>query len=311
MTRRIIRLERTLPPKAPKPAPAPPPVLSRDEARDVARELAERSETFLDGLKDGQLGSDMLADNSTAAVAHDLFELRLFGLVLRLDEAEREGLVLRPYDVQIEARVAMLELGAFAADEPMRRWGAGLLYLHTPDGWRLADVLPIGAGGMLNPDDPAEAPIIAAYRTIGTLPIDSDGLDAVERALVAGMADDSAFNLEELVNGIRLWRDYIRRGGMTNGAPALWAAGIAYLIGLFDRRTVSYADTAAHYRVSADGVSRRARELADTLNATQFDDRYATRADPVAHYAEVFGEIGVNFGRGGLQEDFDGANDEL
>jgi hypothetical protein len=103
------------------------------------------------------------------------------------------------------------------------------------------------------------------------------------------------FNLDETLNAARLWRDFKAIGTEFSGSPAAWAAAVEYLIGLFDHFKVSLNQIAKAYSSSPSATVRRARELALALNTTQFDDRYSIHPDPIAHYREVFSDIGGRF----------------
>jgi hypothetical protein len=42
-------------------------------------------------------------------------------------------------------------------------------------------------------------------------------------------------------------------------------------------------------------LTKQYQEIAQTLNVTQFDDRYSIHPDPISHYKILFDEIGVDY----------------
>jgi hypothetical protein len=248
----------------------------------------------------------LLAPGSAARLSYELFGATLFRLLLRLDDPQEEE-KLAPYDLQIEGEIALLELGvvtALPSDENngrahlLRLFGSGVLLRYAPENaavWLVEEIFPVNADGNLRPDDPTDARILAVVQGRENLPLQTERLDAVERFFLAKM-QAGRFNLEELYNAVRLWRDYKTLPETENNPPnaAQWAGAIEYLITVFDYHDANENEIAASYGVTPEDVTSRAREIAFNLRATQFDDRYTIHPDPVEHYRELFGELGIN-----------------
>jgi hypothetical protein len=58
---------------------------------------------------------------------------------------------------------------------------------------------------------------------------------------------------------------------------------------------VDSREVAQRYATTTTALLNRSREIAQTLNATQFDDRYSIHPDPIAHYRQLFRDIGGAF----------------
>lgn len=267
----------------------------------------------------------MLLPGSPSWLALDIFGVEFLRLLLRLDDPREEG-KLAPYDLQIENEVALLELGVVtklpvenAADRShlLRVFGSGILLTadHRHEtGWLVEEIFPVNSDGQLRPDDPTDARILQVMHGQEAWPLRLSQLDPIERAFLQGMqAQPGRFLLEELFNAVRLWRDFqgIWPEEASIQPPREWAAGVEYLITVFDYHHADPEALATRYQVEAEAVTDTAREIAATLQVTQFDDRYSIHPDPVAHYRELFNELGINpkrdeeIARQGLTKVFD------
>ncbi len=244
---------------------------------------------------------------SGAALLTELFGPKLVQVDLRLADAREQG-QLTPYDFQLEGAVGLLELGVLeqlavgetAGDgQPhLRRVFGSALLLHlnpAGDGWLVADLLPVNSDGALDPTQASDNQILAVHRGEMLLPLQLARLDPVEKGLLTGMQKrHSHFNLEEMVNALRMWRDFkAQRGSTLLAMPQSWAAGVEYLITLFDFGEAEAELLAQAYNVETEEVENCAREIAQSLRANQFDDRYSLHPDPVQHYRALFKELGV------------------
>lgn len=260
---------------------------------------------------DGEQLAKMLEPGSTLALLVEAFGPELVRMDLRLADPREQGR-LAPYDFQLEDSVGLLELGVLepletpdssaapssAARPHLRRvFGSSLLLnlTATQDGWRVADLLPVNSDGTLDPAQASDRQILAVHQGQVALPIQTAKLDPVEKCMLVAMQKrNGKFNLEEMVNALRLWRDFkARRGSSLLAAPSAWAAGVEYLITLFDFGQAETEQLALAYMVEAETVENCAREIAQSLRANQFDDRYSLHPDPIKHYQALFKELGV------------------
>jgi hypothetical protein len=275
---------------------------------DAALEMARLGERLVAGVRDSQVEevAGLLAPGSPAALTLEVFGLALWRLDLRLDDPREQG-QLAPYALQVEPEVALLELGVVAAlptedsgrNHLTRLFGSGLVLRAAPAaeaGWLIEDVLPVTAGSQLRPDDATDQLILETHQGHKPLPLRRERLSQVEVGFLEQMqAQPGRFNLEEQFNAVRLWRDFQGRSSLVDiSYGPEWAAAVEYLITLFDYHTVEVEEVALRYGVSAEAVTDCARELAATLRVTQFDDRYSIHPDPIAHYRQLFVELGIN-----------------
>lgn len=284
---------------------SPPGASEYSGGQQGALQAAKLGESLIAAVRTGQQEkvADWLALGSPAALALEVFGLALFRLDLRLDDPRENG-QLAPYDLQIEQEIALLELGvvtALAAQESerphlTRLYGSSLLLrpaFGSEFGWLIEDLLPVNSDGQLRPTDPADALILKAHQGYSSLPLRRDTLDETEISFLEQMqGQPGRFNLEEQFNAVRLWRDFkIAESGLSGPE---WAAAIEYLITIFDYHATEAEELAHRYRISAESLTDSARELAAVLGVTQFDDRYSIHPDPIAHYRQLFGELGIN-----------------
>lgn len=287
------------------------------DLQHAAQEAARLGEALVHAVRQDRLDvvEGLVVPESVAGLGVRLFGLALLRLDLRLDDP-REQRQLKPYDLQIEPGVALLELGVlstlagedelFAPERPhlTRLFGSSLVLGQAQDceyGWLVEEVLPANSNGRLRPDDPTDAQIIAVHQGLAALPLRLENLHPVEKLFLEKMQGQAGkFNLAELFNAARLWQDFLTVSGaeelpaIANQNPSEWAAGIEYLITVFDYHQADPAALTALYGVTEESLTDRARELAFTLKVTQFDDRYSVHPDPIAHYRALFGELGVN-----------------
>ena len=287
------------------------------DLQQAAQEAARLGEALVLAVRQSRLDflETLVAPESTAGWSVRLFGLGLLRLDLRLDDP-REQNRLKPYDLQIEAGVALLELGVISsleienearpAERPhlTRLFGSSLVLRQAPGseyGWLVEEVLPANSNGQLRPADPTDALIIAVHQGKTALPLRLETLDPVEKILLEKMQGQAGkFNLEELYNAARLWQDFLKKSDpdelalLTKQDPAEWAAGVEYLITVFDYHQADPDELGRLYAITAENLTDRARELAFTLKVTQFDDRYSIHPDPVGHYRALFGELGIN-----------------
>jgi hypothetical protein len=287
------------------------------EIQRLAQEAARLGEALVVAVRQNRLDlvETLVAPESPAGWSVRLFGLGLLRLDLRLDDP-REQERLKPYDLQIEPGVALLELGVIQplevaeGESPVERphltrlFGSSLVLTQTPGseyGWLVEEILPANSDGQLRPTDPTDARIIAVHQGKKALPLRLETLDSVEKILLATMQSQAGkFNLEEFYNAARLWQDFLTRSAaeditaLKEQNPAEWAAGVEYLITVFDYHQADSDELSRLYAIAPESVTDRARELAFTLRVTQFDDRYSIHPDPVAHYRDLFGELGIN-----------------
>jgi len=271
-------------------------------AADLGARLIEAARS-----EDAVALAQLFEPGSGAALLVELFGPKLVQVDLRLADALEQGR-LTPYDFQVEGAVGLLELGVL---EPLAGGGAAVegqphmsrvfgsaLLLHlnqVGNGWLVADLLPVNSDGVLDQTQASDNQILAVHRGEMLLPLQLAQLDPVEKGLLTGMQKrHSRFNLEEMVNALRLWRDFkARRGSSLLAMPQSWAAGVEYLITLFDFGAAEATSLAQAYNVEVEEVENCAREIAQNLRANQFDDRYSLHPDPVQHYRALFKELGV------------------
>ena len=280
----------------------------------AAQEAARLGEALVLAVRQSNLAlvEQLVAPGSAAGWSVRLFGLSLLRLDLRLDDPREQG-QLKPYDLQIEPKLALLELGVIRpldGDETTERphltrlFGSSLVLGQVPGseyGWLVEEVLPVNSNGQLHPTDPTDLNIIEVHQGKTALLLRLEKLSPVEKIFLKQMQSQSGkFNLEELYNAARLWQDFRESSTPENLAlvdsldPAEWAAGITYLITLFDYHQADLDEVSQAYGIPAESLADRARELAFTLRVTQFDDRYSIHPDPIGHYRALFGELGIN-----------------
>ncbi len=283
----------------------------------AAQEAARLGEALVLAVRQSNLAlvEQLVWPGSATEWSVYLFGLALLRLDLRLDDPREQG-QLKPYDLQIEPEAALLDLGVIQPmdqDEPAspperphltRLFGSSLVLRQAPAGeygWLVEEVLPVNSNGRLNPNDPTDLNIIEVHRGETVLPLRQEKLSPIEKLFLArlqGHAD--RFNLEELYNAVRLWHDFRERSApeeleqVDKLDPAEWAAGVEYLITLFDYHQADQDELSRAYGIKVETLADRARELAFTLKVTQFDDRYSIHPDPIEHYRAIFGELGIN-----------------
>jgi hypothetical protein len=283
----------------------------------AAQEAARLGEALVLAVRQSNLAlvEQLVAPGSPAGWSVYLFGLALLRLDLRLDDPREQG-QLKPYDLQIEPEAALLDLGIIQpleqgeiANPPerphlTRLFGSSLVLRQASAGeygWQVEEVLPVNSNGRLNPNDPTDLHIMEVHRGEAALPLRLEKLSPVEKLFLARLQGQAGrFNLEELYNAVRLWQDFRERTGpedleiIDSLSPAGWAAGVEYLITLFDYHQADPDGLGQAYGISTESVTDRARELAFTLRVTQFDDRYSIHPDPIGHYKALFGELGIN-----------------
>lgn len=286
---------------------------SESAERKVALAAAVLGEALILALRarNGVEIEKILRPGGPAWLAFDIFGEEIFRLWLRLDDPQEQGL-LAPYDLQIEGEVALLELGVVHRLQPevgettpershlSRVFGSGILLTAQPQaahGWLIEEVFPVNADGQLHQDNATDNRILAIVQGRAALPLREDRLDPIERAVLHAMQNQvGKFLLEELYNVIRLWRDFqaVWPEEAATNAPLRWAAGLEYLITVFDYHHANAEEIASRYKVDSEDVTDAAREIAAVLRVTQFDDRYSIHPDPVSHYRTLFQELGIN-----------------
>jgi len=270
--------------------------------QEQARAAAQLGADFIGAVRTGEVDwlASVVAPGSAAALQLEIFGVALFRIGLRLDDPEEQG-KLAPYDFQFEGEVGLLELGVI---EPLpegqghlrRLFGSSLLLQATGNGWQISELIPVNSDGNLHPNSPADHEVLAVYQGHKALPLQTANLDLVERLFLAKMQMQTGwFNLEELLNAVRLWRDYRAKQTVSKRQVASLAAAVEYLISLFDYFQVDSQEVAQRYATTTPALLNRSREIAQTLNATQFNDRYSIHPDPIAHYRQLFRDIGGAF----------------
>jgi len=276
---------------------------NNSRVRELAQAAARLGEEFVMAVRTNQIEvvRELLQEGSTASYLFTMFGLALFRLDLRLDEPTEAG-KLAPYDLQFEGEVALLELGVLEPVEAegeqhghLRRLFGSSLLLNFSQQWQIVEVLPFNSDGTLTPQNQPDKYILEIHHGKSLLPLQIGNLDQTEQAFLNGMQQQTGqFNLEELVNALRLWRYFKSKSKapLTRKTDS-WAGAVEYLITLFDYHEADSKAIARRYKVTNTAVLNRARELAQTLGVTQFDDRYSVHPDPTAHYRRLFGELGV------------------
>lgn len=280
-----------------------------EDLNKLARSAAQLGNDFIEAARQGnsEALAAMLEPGSTAALLFEMFGAAIFQIDLRLEDAQEQN-QLAPYDFQIEDNVGLLELGVLKPLENngaedgrphfRRIFGSSLLLSLNGDGqsWCIADLLPVNSDGKLDIEQAIDRQIMAVHRGEQVLPLRLNRLDPVEKSLLLGMQKRTGkYNLEEMVNALRLWRDFkARRGSTLLAMPQSWAAGAEYLISLFDFGQADAEALGLAYLTEAETVENCAREIAQNLRANQFDDRYSLHPDPVGHYQTLFKELGIS-----------------
>lgn len=263
--------------------------------RQQAQAAARIGAAFVAAVRVGAIDplKDMLLPGSSAAMQLEIFGATLFRIALRLDNPCEQG-QLAPVEFEMQGNTSLLELGI----SPGATLAASLFLQNQPSGaWLILEVLPGTPGAPLNPNESADCAVLNYYQGYASLPLLEGNLDPVERFFLKEMQGrEGLFNLDELLNAFRLWRDFRKKSGsVLKGSSASYAAAVEYLISLFDRFQVEGATVAKRYSTTVSAMQGRARLIAHALNATQFDDRYSIHSDPIAHYRQVFEDIGGRF----------------
>lgn len=277
----------------------------RKQQRERAQTAARLGSDFVVAVRNNLAAEVelLLAENSPARLAFDMFGTLLFRLDLRLADPQEAG-KLAPYDLQIDPQMALLELAVL---EPLeqgeghvkRLFGSSLLLQPsavTAYGWLILDVIPVNSDGTFSEDAETDQRILAVHQGREILPLQAERLSLIEHKFLSEMqGQNGRFNLEELYNALRLWRGYTALVSAEQATPNAWAAAVEYLITLFDYFEVNEDDLAHRYQVSQDILSNCYQEIAQVLKVTQFDDRYSIHPDPVAHYKTLFDDIGIDY----------------
>ena len=272
------------------------------EKRIQAQAVAHIGAEFVLAVRTEAIDSinEMLLPGSPAALQFEIFGANLFGIALRLNDPSEQG-QLAPFEFETQGNTGLLVLGVL---EPLSIGASLFLQQQLSGDWLILEVLPGKPYAPLEPNVPAERAILDYYQGYASLPLLQEKLDPVERLFLKYMQGrDGLFNLEELLNAFRLWRDFRKKSGSgLKGSSASYAAAVEYLISLFDHFQVEGASVAKRYATSLSALQGRARLISQTLNATQFDDRYSIHPDPVAHYRQVFEDIGGRFNQHEMEE---------
>ncbi|NWJ48267.1 MAG: hypothetical protein HXX08_20620 [Chloroflexi bacterium] len=276
----------------------------RRQAQEQAQEVARIGAEFVMAVRTEAIDclKDLLLPGSPAAMQLEIFGANLFRIALRLEDSSELG-QLAPVEFETQGNTGLLVLGVL---EPLEQGeghlkcllGASLFLQQQSSGaWSILEVLPGTPGAPLDPNVLVERTVLDYYQGYASLPLQEGNLDPVERLFLKEMQGrEGLFNLDELLNAFRLWRDFLTKSGsVLKRSLTSYAAAVEYLISLFDRFQVEGATVAKRYSTTVSAVQGRARLIAHALNATQFDDRYSIHTDPIAHYRQVFEDISGRF----------------
>ncbi|MCX6023432.1 MAG: hypothetical protein NTZ05_17220 [Chloroflexi bacterium] len=100
--------------------------------------------------------------------------------------------------------------------------------------------------------------------------------DGVERLALAGMSDHGVPFIEQ-ANGVRIWRDFVKKRHPSLERPPSGAAALDYIMALMEFRKGTQGEIGKTYGVSAATVATRYKEIVAALNLVQFDDRSSLR----------------------------------
>jgi hypothetical protein len=161
-------------------------------------------------------------------------------------------------------------------------------------GWRVVEINPAAADLPLNtmratsilagtqvmndegklPSEPWILPV-ALYAGLLQLPLRPEAAaDTVETLLLPGL-QARGFGLLTLINGRRLWRDYVAAVRPDPERPEAWAAAVEVILGEQSNHGETQAAVGRHYRAPLGGVASRAKHIRRALALTPFDERYS------------------------------------
>ncbi len=129
----------------------------------------------------------------------------------------------------------------------------------------------------------------------GALQLPREGpepLDAVETLFVEGM-QERGFALQEILNAVRVWRDFVRQATPRYRKPEGYAAAVEYIMVLLGFYEDSQTELAAAYGVSENTISRNYRAIRDELDIVQYDRRYSVIEHPSAAWEAVYRQLGL------------------
>ncbi len=229
----------------------------------------------MDGLDQGDPAelAPRLVPGGPADVANELIGVfavaALAGLHLPVEKLHisRFRAEEREADIEVVMRVAAQEPWDFTCTFTLR------LYRSQ---WRLWTLLPTPLGGSLEDDGLALDDLLvdllsgsAHLKLNPTAP-----RDEIERLALTGMEAHGVPYIEQ-VNGVRIWRDFVKKRHPSLERPAGWAAALDYIMALMEYRKGSQGEIGKSYGVSAATVAARYKEIVAALNLVQFDDRYS------------------------------------
>lgn len=246
-----------------------------------------------------------LVPRSNAAMFLDLYGKAVLSLLLK-DDPQRNHFSL----VQIEclpqapgqvclAEVAWIDPPSMAyADKDLVT-----LRLRTyRRRWRVEDLWPFPLDDRLSLEEIREiadregkrAPTVILWMA-GALALPMEGqaeLDKVEALFVVGM-DSRGFSPWEVLQAVRLWRDFRRKADPSYRKPAIFAAAVEYAFSLLGRYEDSSSELAACYGVSPNSMTKRFCEIRDRLRLIDFDPRYSVLREPIDILGEVRRVLGM------------------
>ena len=248
-----------------------------------------------------------LEPHSMAADALDLFGAGVFDIVLKtVLGRERVGLIRA-----IESAEGQIFL-EYAWPDPEA--GAGVYtavdvvstVMSERDGrWLVTEINPAGidlplnapramsvlAGAQMLQDDGAIPPEpwvlpVTLYAGVLQLPPREEALaDPVEVLLIAGM-QERRYGFLSLLFARRLWRDFIAAAAPSLDPPAPWAAAVEFIISEQIRLGQTQAAIGRPYRVTLGAMVNRVKQLKQTLNIQDLDDRYSELQTTQIDYKE-------------------------
>lgn len=234
-----------------------------------------------------------LVPNSQAAMWLDLYGEPALLLLLQQEEEEEKFVLMRAGTPpgKDSHRFRLIEIG-WVDSTGRPRHKDPLITLHLRlyrHHWRIEDLWP---APMDQPPSVRKAreivavqgePASLAVRLVAgdiELPLEGCGpLDDVEAIFAVGM-NARGYSPLEVINALRLWRDFWRRARPTGRRPTILAAAVEHTLNYLSGYSNTLNETASFYGVSASSLRARFREIRDQLKLIPLDPRYTLPDGP-------------------------------
>lgn len=165
---------------------------------------------------------------------------------------------------QQEERWRVVDINPASADIPLTGERARAILLTTQT---LTDDQKI-------PSEPWILPIALYAGQLG-VPLKPESFrDSVETLFLPGL-QQRGYGFMSILNGRRLWRDFVQAATPELSHPAAWAAAAEFVMGEQEKREQTQAAVAKNYKANLVQIVPRIKQIKKSLHIRGVDDRYS------------------------------------